>query len=258
MCKVLSKKVLRLQLYYGNEFGVNLSYFIECPLHSDIELSRRPLYLIYSGSFRRNKITWAPFVELKEPPLFTTLWILNPNSGVLVPSEQSNWAPSWKESLFMKKIVLVANTKRDKQHFWFSYNKTFKAINFTSPQKKLHKSIAYKKKVTQYSLVRVKRDRVRKGRMNLIYLDGIRETTTDLCYRHINLKVCFLSFVDKIIWIRKESISISWFWLDQQDSTSHFHSVWHFYLTTQNVFLPSGLFCQKMSISDCWKMLISL
>ena len=41
--------------------------------------------------------------------------------------------------------------------------------------------------------------------------DGIRETTTDLCYRYINLKVCFLGFVDKIIWIRKDSISISWF-----------------------------------------------
>ena len=34
-----------------------------------------------SGSFDRNKITRAPFAELKEPPLFAALWILDPNSG---------------------------------------------------------------------------------------------------------------------------------------------------------------------------------
>ena len=53
-------------------------------------------------------------------------------------------------------------------------------------------------------------DRVRKrSGKNLIYLDGIRETTTDLCYRYINLNVCFLGFVDRIIWIREDFISIS-------------------------------------------------
>ena len=76
-------------------------------------------------------------------------------------------------------------------------------------------------------------DREGKVRMNLIYLGGLRETTTDLCYRYISLKVCFLGFVDQIIWIRKDSISISWFWLDQQDSTSHFRCVRRFCLTAQ-------------------------
>ena len=36
------------------------------------------------------------------------------------------------------------------------------------------------------------------------------------------LKVCFLGFVDEMIWIRKDSIYISWFRSDQQDSTSRF------------------------------------
>ena len=88
---------------------------------SDIELSRRLLYLVYSDDFRQNKITWAPFVELKEPPLFATLWILDLNSSVLVSSEQSNcgswlgWVPHQKESQFMKKIVLVATTRTQKE-----------------------------------------------------------------------------------------------------------------------------------------------
>ena len=70
-----------------------------------------------------------------------------------------------------------------------------------------------------------------KGGISLIYLDDIRETTTDLHDRHIDLAVSFLGFVDKIIWIRKDSISISWFWSNQQDSTSRIRSVWCLSLT---------------------------
>ena len=76
----------------------------------------------------------------------------------------------------------------------------------------------------------------------LVYPGDFRRNkiTTDLCYRHINLEgFFFLGFVDEIIWICKDSISISWFWSDQQDSTSRFRSVRRPYLTAQNVCLPS-------------------
>ena len=79
-----------------------------------------------------------------------------------------------------------------------------------------------------------------KGVISLIYSDNIRETTTDLCYRHIDFAVCFLGF-DKIIWICKDSISIFWFWLDQQDSTSRFRSIRCLCFTVEKMCLPCWL-----------------
>ena len=86
--------------------------------------------------------------------------------------------------------------------------------------------------------------------MSLIYSDDIRETITDLCYRHIDLAVCFIGFADKIIWIRKDFISISWFWSNQQDSTSRFRSVRCLCLAAQmSVFpLDSLVLCQLFRI----------
>ena len=138
------------------------------------------------------------------------------------------------------------DTKRNKQHFWFLYNKTFfffffffKAIVFISLQKKLQKCVEYKKGYMRFTCL-VGRDRERKGEISLNYSDDIRETTTDFCYGHIDLVVCFLGFVDKIIWIHKDSISISWFWSDQQDSTSRFRCV-QCLSDCLNVCLTSGL-----------------
>ena len=90
----------------------------------------------------------------------------------------------------------------------------------------------------------------------VIYLDGIRETTTDPCYRHIDLEVYFLGFVGKIIWIHNNSISISWFWSDKQDSTSRFRNVQSLCLTTQlSVFpLDSAEKCLSLTAE---KMLVS-
>ena len=50
--------------------------------------------------------------------------------------------------------------------------------------------------------------------------EGVRGTTKDPCLLYLN--VCFLDFVNKIIWIRKVSIFISWFLSDQHDSQSRF------------------------------------
>ena len=77
------------------------------------------------------------------------------------------------------------DTKRNKQHFWFLFNKTFfffliKAIVFISLQKKLQKCVEYKKGYTRFTCL-VGRDRERKGEISLIYSDDIRETTTDFC-----------------------------------------------------------------------------
>ena len=117
----------------------------------------------------------------------------------------------------MKKIVPVTTTSTQKEisntfdsciiklFFFF-----FKAIVFISLQKKLQKCVEYKKGYTRF-ICSVGRDRERKGEISLIYSGDIRETTTDFCYRHIDLVVCFLGFVDKIIWIHKDSLSISWF-----------------------------------------------
>ena len=108
------------------------------------------------------------------------------------------------------------------------------------------KEITYMRSVQKKRLHEIhsfgwKWQREKRSGKNLIYLDGKRETTTDLYCRYVNLKVCFLGFVNKIISIRKDSISISWFWSDQQDSTTPFRSVWRFCLIAQNVCIPSGL-----------------
>ena len=118
------------------------------------------------------------------------------------------------------------DTKRSKQHFWFLYKKNlFKATVFISPQKKLHEYIEYKKSQRDY-LVWSGSHRERK--MKFVWYefrwfkrDTYRSSSQDIDY----LVVCCLSFVDKMIWIHKDSISISWFWSDQQDSTSCFRSV---------------------------------
>ena len=115
------------------------------------------------------------------------------------------------------------STKRDKQQFRFLYNKTFLGyclylITKEIPQ--MHRVQKILHKIHSF-----RSDREGKGKMSMTCLDGIRETTTDLCYRHIDFAVCFLNLVDKIIWIRKDSISIYWFRSDQQDSTSRFRSV---------------------------------
>ena len=115
----------------------------------------------------------------------------------------------------MKKIVPVTTTRTQKETsntFDSCIIKPFffKAIVLISLQKKLQKCAEYKKGYTRFTCL-VGRDRERKSEISLIYLDDIREITTYFCYRHIDLVVCFLGFVDKIIWIHKDSISISWF-----------------------------------------------
>ena len=84
----------------------------------------------------------------------------------------------------MKKTVLAATT-----------------IVFISPQKNLYKYVEYKKGYMRFTCSDGSdREGVKKkGGMSLIYPDSIRKTTMDLCNRHIDLEVCFLSFVDKII-----------------------------------------------------------
>ena len=178
------------------------------------------------------------------------MWIFYPNSGVLV----SLWTVQLWELIRLgstpKRIPIYEensschnhkNTKRDKQHFRFSFHKTFlRILSYLATKEITYMCSIQKNGYTRFTLSD-ESDREGKGRMNLIYLGSLRETTMDLCYRYINLKVYFFGFVDKIIWIHKDSISISWFWLDQQDSTSHFHSVRCFCLTAQNVCLPSGL-----------------
>ena len=127
-----------------------------------------------SGNFGRDKITRAPFVELKEPPLLATLWIFWSEQRCSSPSEWSNcgswlsWVPHRKESLFAKKSFCRNHngTKRNQQHFWFLYNKTF--LRLFSPKKKLHKCIEYKKKVTRDSLVQLGvTERVRQNQSDL-------------------------------------------------------------------------------------------
>ena len=79
----------------------------------------------------------------------------------------------------------------------------------------------------------------RKGEISLIYSDDIRETTTEFCYRQIDLVVCFPGFVDKIIWIHKDFISISWI------GPARFNKSFSRRLVSlsdhSNVSLPSGL-----------------
>ena len=127
----------------------------------------------------------------------------------------------------------------------------FKAIVFISPQKKLHKCVEYKKRYTRFTCS-VGSDREGKDETSLIYSDGIRETTTDLCYRHIDLAVCFLAFVDKIIWIFKDSISISWFWSDLWGSTSRFCSIRSLYLIApMSVFPLDSEKCLSLTTEKC-------
>ena len=54
---------------------------IDSLLFSQVELSRRLFYLVSLVVLAEIKSLGPSFVELKEPPLFTTLWILDPNSG---------------------------------------------------------------------------------------------------------------------------------------------------------------------------------
>ena len=97
------------------------------------------------GGFGRKKTTRASFVELKEPPLLTTLWILDPKSGALVLQDgpivrvkQAGLHTERNHYLRRKNYCLNhKDTKRNKQHFRFLYKKLFKATVFMSPQKKL-------------------------------------------------------------------------------------------------------------------------
>ena len=129
--------------------------------------------------------------------------------------------------LFTKKIVPVATTRTQKET-----SNTFKAI--VSPQKKLHKCVEYKKGYTRFTCsVGSDRKKKRRNQSNLS-----RRYKGDNYGSLLLLAVCFLGFVDKIIWIRKDSIFISWFWSDQQDSTSRFRSVRCLCLTTQMSVFP--------------------
>ena len=119
----------------------------------------------------------APSVELREPPLFATLWIsFYPNSGVLVSSDQFNWGSRFGWNLCQKKkkkkkknafygenssCCNQKNTKRVKQHFRFSYNKFF------SRQLSL--------------LAQLESDREGEQRRNQIRPDSVRGTTMYPC-----------------------------------------------------------------------------
>ena len=80
------------------------------------------------------------------------------------------------------------DTKRNKQHCRLLYdNIFFKTIVFISPQKKLHKCIEYNKEKWSHEIHSFDREPLRvKDGISLIYLDDIRETTTDLCHRNID------------------------------------------------------------------------
>ena len=68
-------------------------------------------------TFSRKSNHMAPFVELKEPPLFATLWIFYSSSSILAPSDRFNLAGicAERKSGVMKKIALVATTRTQKE-----------------------------------------------------------------------------------------------------------------------------------------------
>ena len=101
---------------------------------SDVELSRRPVCLVCCGNFHRNQITRLPLLSWRNHQYSPRCEFLDPNNGVLVPSDRFNCRSWFGWDLLRKEIAVYEensscrnhkNTKRDKQHFRFLYNKTF-------------------------------------------------------------------------------------------------------------------------------------
>ena len=127
----------------------------------------------------------APFVELKKLPPFTTLRIFDPNSSVLVSLDHFNRGSqsSFSWNLRKKKNAVYGENsscydsqehkKRVKQHFRFSYNKTFSKLLSLS----CHKRIEYTRKAHTRLICLFRRQ---------LGEQGVRVTTKDPW-----LKVCF-------------------------------------------------------------------
>ena len=130
------------------------------------------------------------------------------NSGVLVPSDRFNCGSWFGWDARRKEIAVYEenssccnqkNTERDKQHFRFSYNKSFLRLLSLSRHRRNNTNAYSTKKVTQDSLVRSESDRGGKRGRNLICLNGVRKTTTDLCYRYIKglfSRLCWQNYLD--------------------------------------------------------------
>ena len=152
----------------------------------------------------------APFVELKEPPQFATLWIFLSERWCSSSFRTVQlWELIWlgftpKEIAVYEKIVLVAITRTQKETS-NTFNSRIRNLfeGYLSHHRRIYTN-AYrtKKGYTRFTRSVGKWQRVKRKKkiQNVPDLSSRYKGDRSL-FGDIYLEVCFLSFVDKIIWI---------------------------------------------------------